>query len=429
MAQPDSNQASSNNASTPPLNSPNFKQKVSAILARAHISKTTLKTAGIGVAVLVIFGAGVMVGNGSIMINQYDSRNGSLPEKLNYTQINQVYQALKSNYDGKLTQTQLMDGLKSGLVHAAGDPYTDYFTPAEAKKFSDQIAGTFSGIGAELGKDVDGNLIVISPINGSPADKAGLKAKDIISQINGASTTGISTDDAVTKIRGKKGTKVTLTIVRNGQEQKITITRDDITLPSVTYKILDNNVGYMQINEFGNDTSKLTLEAAQKFKDSNVKGVVVDMRGDPGGLLDAAVNVSSLWLPSGTKVLDEKRDGKVIQTYSSNGNDLLRGIPTAVLIDGGSASAAEITAGALKDNGAATLIGEKSFGKGSVQQIVNFADGGALKVTIARWYRPNGQNIDKKGINPDKQISISTDDIKNGNDTQKDAAISAVLGQ
>lgn len=422
---PESDQTSINDAS----NVNKTEQPAGKGMAKYHISRTTLKTAGIGLAVLVIFGAGVLVGNGSIMINRYGTQNGQLPSKLNYTTVNQVYQALKANYDGNLSESQLLDGLKGGLVQATGDPYTDYFTPAAAKQFNDQIAGTFSGIGAELGKDADSNLIVISPINGSPADKAGLKAKDIISEINGASTANMSTDDAVNKIRGKKGTKVTLQVIRSGQTQNITITRDDITVPSVTYKILDNNVGYLQINEFGDDTTKLAMQAAQNFKDNNVKGVVLDLRGDPGGLLDAAVSVSSLWLPTGTKILDEKRGDKVIQTYTANGNDLLRGLPTAVLIDDGSASAAEITAGALKDNNAATLIGEKSFGKGSVQEIVNFADGGALKVTIARWYRPNGQNIDKKGITPDKQVSISADNIKNGQDPQKDAAISSVLGQ
>jgi len=422
---PESDQTSINDAS----NVNKTEQPAGKGMAKYHISRTTLKTAGIGLAVLVIFGAGVLVGNGSIMINRYGTQNGQLPSKLNYTTVNQVYQALKANYDGNLSESQLLDGLKGGLVQATGDPYTDYFTPAAAKQFNDQIAGTFSGIGAELGKDADINLIVISPINGSPADKAGLKAKDIISEINGASTANMSTDDAVNKIRGKKGTKVTLQVIRSGQTQNITITRDDITVPSVTYKILDNNVGYLQINEFGDDTTKLAMQAAQNFKDNNVKGVVLDLRGDPGGLLDAAVSVSSLWLPTGTKILDEKRGDKVIQTYTANGNDLLRGLPTAVLIDDGSASAAEITAGALKDNNAATLIGEKSSGKGSVQEIVNFADGGALKVTIARWYRPNGQNIDKKGITPDKQVSISADNIKNGQDPQKDAAISSVLGQ
>jgi carboxyl-terminal processing protease len=422
---PESDQTSINDAS----NVNKTKQPAGKGMAKYHISRTTLKTAGIGLAALVIFGAGVLVGNGSIMINRYGTQNGQLPSKLNYTTVSQVYQALKANYDGNLSESQLLDGLKGGLVQATGDPYTDYFTPTEAKQFNDQIAGTFSGIGAELGKDADSNLIVISPINGSPADKAGLKAKDIISEINGASTANMSTDDAVNKIRGKKGTKVTLQVIRSGQTQNITITRDDITVPSVTYKILDNNVGYLQINEFGDDTTKLAMQAAQNFKDNNVKGVVLDLRGDPGGLLDAAVSVSSLWLPTGTKILDEKRGDKVIQTYTANGNDLLHGLPTAVLIDDGSASAAEITAGALKDNNAATLIGEKSFGKGSVQEIVNFADGGALKVTIARWYRPNGQNIDKKGITPDKQVPISADNIKNGQDPQKDAAISSVLGQ
>lgn len=423
MAQPDSDgNAQKTESST---NKYDWKK----VLKRLKISKKTFQVAGLSVCALVIFGTGVMVGNGSIMLGRYDTQNGALPKNLDYRSVNQVYQALKSNYDGKISESKLLEGLKSGLVQASGDPYTDYFTQTEAKQFSQQIAGTFSGIGAELGKDKDGNLIVIAPINGSPAEKAGLKAKDIIASIDGSATTGMSTDDAVSKIRGKKGTKVALKLIRDGKEQSITITRDNITLPSVTAKILDNNVGYLQISQFGDDTTKLALQAAQNFKDHNVNAVILDLRGDPGGLLDSAVGVSSLWLPTGTKILDEKRDGNVINTYTSNGNDILHGIRTAVLIDSGSASAAEITAGALKDNGAATLIGEKSFGKGSVQQIVDFSDGSALKVTIARWYRPNGENIDKKGITPDKKVSLSDEDAKNGNDTQKNAAIDFVLSQ
>lgn len=393
---------------------------------RVGVTPAAMKRAVYGAAAVAIFGMGVLVGNGTVMLGGYATQTGNLPSRLDYGSVNQLYNALKANYDGKLTQQQLLDGIKSGLAQATGDPYTEYFSPKAAQDFRQQLSGTFSGIGAELGKDDAGNLIVVSPISGSPAERAGLHARDIIASINNASTTGISVDTAVSKIRGPKGTQVTLKLVRGEETPTVTITRDDIKVPSVKSEILDGNIGYLRINQFGDDTADLASKAAKQFKDAGVQGIVLDMRGNPGGLLDAAVSVSSLWLPTGTKVLDEKRGGEVVQTYTANGNDVLHGIRTAVLIDGGSASAAEITAGALRDNDAATLVGEKSFGKGSVQQIQNFADGSELKVTIARWYRPNGQNIDKKGIQPDKKVSISNDDIKNGSDPQKDAALQLV---
>jgi carboxyl-terminal processing protease len=234
----------------------------------------------------------------------------------------------------------------------------------------------------------------------------------------------MSTEDAVAKIRGPKDTEVKLRVLRDKKEDlNFTITRDDIKIPSVKSEILAGNVGYMQINQFGDDTADLARQAAQEFKDKNVNGVILDLRGNPGGLLDAAVDVSSLWLPEGTTILQEKRGGVVVSTSYAKGGDTLHGIKTAVLIDAGSASASEITAGALKDNNAATLFGVKSFGKGSVQQIQRLPGGAELKVTIARWYRPNGQNIDKKGISADHEVKMTDDDYKNKRDPQKDAAI------
>ncbi|HSW99030.1 MAG TPA: S41 family peptidase [Candidatus Saccharimonadales bacterium] len=387
-----------------------------------------MKYGGITVAavavVVGIFSLGVAVGDGRVSFSKLSNENASLPATLDYSTVTQVYNSLRTNYDGKLDTTKLLDGMKAGLVQAAGDPYTEYFNAGGTKDFNDQLSGTFSGIGAELGQDAQGNLQVVSPIDGTPAANAGLKAQDIIAEIDGRSTSGMSIDEAVSKIRGQKGTKVTLKVIRNKTDTlTLTITRDDIKVPSVTSKILDNNIGYIKINQFGADTSGLAEKAAQDFKDKNVKGVVLDMRGNPGGLLDAAVNVSSLWLPGGKTILQEKRGGEVVSTETSTGNDILNGIPTAVLIDEGSASASEITAGALHDNGVATLFGVKSYGKGSVQQVISLPNNTEMKVTIARWYRPNGQNIDKKGITPDNVVAISADDVKAGNDPQKDAAV------
>jgi carboxyl-terminal processing protease len=381
------------------------------------------KRLAMAVVAVIIFGAGIAVGNSDISWNQPNSVSGNLPRKLNYTSVNQVYQSLKDNYDGKLTETQLEDGLKHGLAASTNDPYTVYFTPKEARDFNNELNNSFSGIGAQLGQDSDKNLEVIAPIAGLPADKAGLKAGDLITSINGANTSGMSVDDAVSRIRGKKGTKVTLQVVRDkSQTLNFTITRDDITLPSVKTKILDGNIGYMQISTFSNDTTSLAQKAADDFQGKHVKGIVLDLRDDPGGLLDAAVHVSSLWLPEGQNLLQEKRGSTVVNSYSALGGDELHGIPTVVLINNGSASASEITAGALHDNKAAVVYGEKSYGKGVVQQLINFKDGSQLKVTVASWHRPDGQNINHKGITPDKTVKISDADAKAGNDTQLQAA-------
>ncbi len=388
------------------------------------MGKKVLRSAFNVVILLAIFTVGLNVGNGTIDLKDPQNQaSKSLPEKLDYTEVNQVYKSLKENYDGKLTEDQLEDGLKHGLATSTNDPYTTYFTAKEAKEFSDQLNNSFSGIGAQLGQDKDKNLEVIAPIAGLPAEKAGVKAKDIISHINGESTSGMSVDDAVSKIRGKAGTTVTLKIVRNKAEVlTLKITREDINLPSVTTKTLDGNIGYIQISTYANDTTKLTKEAADKFKAAGVKGIILDLRNNPGGLLDAAVNVSSLWLPQGKSILQEKTGNTVIQRYTALGGNVLNGIPTAVLINDGSASASEITAGALSDHDAAYLIGEKTYGKGVVQQLVNFRDGSQLKVTVASWYRPNGQNINKKGIKPDKEVKISDAEAKAGTDTQLLAA-------
>ncbi len=381
-----------------------------------------LAKSGIGLAALfVVFGLGVNVGNGRISFGSHGGQTG-LPAQLDYSSVNQVYQALKDNYNGKLTAQQMTDGLKHGLAEATNDPYTEYFTAAQAKTFNGQLNNSFSGVGAELGQDGDKNLIVIAPISGFPADKAGLKAQDIITSINGTSTTGMSVDEAVTKIRGPKGTKVTLGVVRaKSQTLTIEIMRDTIKIPSVTTKTLDGNIGYLRISTFSNDTADLARKAADKFKQQGVKGVILDLRDNPGGLLDAAVDVSSLWIPQGKLIVQEKgTTGDV--THAASGDDALNSVPTVVLVNAGSASASEITAGALHDNKVATILGEKSYGKGVVQQLLDLRGGAQLKVTVASWYRPNGQNINHRGITPDQTVKLTDTDAAAGNDTQLRAA-------
>jgi carboxyl-terminal processing protease len=325
------------------------------------------KILAVFLVVLVTFVSGVAVGRGNLNIfgGKSIAVNSSLSNQLDYSSVNQVYRILNKDFDGKLDQKKLIEGLKTGMVEASGDPYTEYFNPSDAKDFNNQLTGSITGIGAELGSNDQNNIVIVSPLDGYPAAKAGLKPKDIVAAINGQTTQGMSIDAAVKKIRGNAGTSVTLTIVRGSAKPfDVAITREKITVPSVKSEIV-NNIGYMKINQFTADTASLAKKAAQDFKDKNVKGVVVDLRGDPGGYLKAAVQVSSLWLDDGKTVVQERRGQTVVGTEQATGDNILKGIPTVVLIDEGSASASEITAGALHDSGAATLVGTKSFGKGS----------------------------------------------------------------
>jgi carboxyl-terminal processing protease len=373
---------------------------------------------------VIIFGLGVNVGNGQIALNRTHSVSGDLPDNLDYASVEAIYDKLRTEYDGKLDQNTLMDGLKQGLAQATGDPFTEFFNAKDAKAFDEELNGSFTGIGAELGKNTDNNIEIIAPIAGFPAEKAGLKSKDVIAEIGDESAANLSVSDAVKKIRGEAGTKVKLTVIRNKTESlDFEITRAVINIPSVKEEITADNIGILTISRFGPDTASLARAAAEKFKAANVKGVVLDLRGDPGGLLDAAESVSSLWLDSSQTVLLEKRDDVVVKTFRAEGNPVLKGVKTVVLIDGGSASASEITAGALRDNNAATLIGVKTYGKGSVQQLLRLNDGGMLKVTSAHWFTPSGKGINKIGIEPDQKVERTDEDFKNNRDPQKDTAL------
>ncbi len=388
-------------------------------------AKTILKT-GFNVAVLlIVFGVGIGVGQGKIVFGPdavYRRSVSNSPEKIDTAGVQEVYKMLRQSFDGNLDTNQLEDGMKEGLVKAAGDPYTEFLNANDSKQFNEQLSGSFEGIGAELSKDGN-NIVIVSPIAGYPAEKAGLKPKDILVQINGEDATDLTVTEAVNKIRGPKGTTVKLKVARDGQPLDFTITRETITLPSVEYKMEAGGVGVITISRFGEDTVELATKAATDLKAQGAKSIVLDLRGNPGGLLESAVDVSSLWLDKGATVLQEKRDNTVIRTYYADGNNILKGVPTVVLIDDGSASASEITAGALKDNKAATLMGVKSYGKGSVQEIRKLMGGGTLKVTVARWFTPGGRNIDKQGIEPDTKVEITDENIKAKQDTQKDAAL------
>lgn len=374
-------------------------------------------------AILIAFVAGNRFQTiGDYFFAPYTNKgNQALSQNLDFSSVENVYDLLKQKYDGKLDMAKLQDGLNKGLVEATGDPYTAYLNKDEAKEFQDDLNGTFSGIGAELGKRND-KLVVIAPIEDSPAKKAGIRAGDEIIKINNEDAAGLSVDAAVNKIRGEVGTEVKLGLIRGDAPVEVAIIRAQISVPSVKSEILEGNIGYLQITRFSDDTADLAAKAAQDFKAKNVRGVVLDVRNDGGGLLNAAVSVAGLWLDNKV-VVEEKQGKKTTGALRTGNNPPLAGIPTTMLINEGSASASEILAGALHDHGIAKLIGKKTFGKGSVQELVDLPSGGKLKVTVARWYTPNGKNIDKEGIKPDIEVELTDADFNADRDPQKDRAI------
>ncbi|HEY1041908.1 MAG TPA: S41 family peptidase [Candidatus Paceibacterota bacterium] len=313
-------------------------------------------------------------------------------------------------------------GAIQGLAASYGDPYTVFMPPNEAKQFKDDISGNFEGVGMEVGVK-DGVLTVISPLKGTPAERAGLRSGDAILTIDGTSTDGLSTDQAVKLIRGKKGTTVVFNILREGSVSEISVVRDTIAVPTIETS-QESGVFIISFYSFTANSTQLFSKAMAEFRASGSKLLLIDLRGNPGGYLEAAVTISSHFLPKGAVVVTEDFKGKQENVvHRSRG---IGGLPedtkVAILIDQGSASASEIMAGALQDGDAATLIGAKSFGKGSVQELVEI-NGGALKVTIARWLTPAGQSISDGGLTPDIEVKRTREDAEAERDPQKARAI------
>ncbi len=335
------------------------------------------------------------------------------------------WQLMKGEYlRGSDTKDQnLVYGALEGMVRSAGDPYTVFFPPVESKKFEQDVAGNFGGIGAEIGIK-DDQLIVIAPLKGSPAELAGLRAQDKILKIGDKTTERIRVDDAVTLIRGEIGTKVILTIFRNGLDKvkEITITRQTIQIPTIDYKMLDGNVGYIRIKNFNENAPKLFFEASKDLLNTGVAGMIIDVRDDPGGFLEVAVNLTGWFIEKGDIVAIEESRLAPQKTFRAYGNAIFKPVPIVVLVNGGTASASEIMAGALRDNLDAKLVGEKTFGKGTVQELKHLRDGSSIKLTIAHWLTPNGTLIDKEGLKPDYEVKITEENIKDKKDTQLDKA-------
>lgn len=341
--------------------------------------------------------------------------------QIDLSSVEDTYRQLAANFDGTLDTQKLIEGANEGLVNAAGDRFTVYLSGKEAKAFSDDLEGKVgAGIGAEIAvRNGEPTISQILPDN--PAGNAGIRADDIISKVNGTSTHGWTATKTADAIRGKAGTTVKLEIKRADGLHEYSLTRAVINNPSVTSHI-SNGIGVMQISRFDDQTGALAQAAAQKFKAQHVHGVVVDLRDNGGGYVDAAQQVASIWLNNQTVVV-EKTDGKVTSTVTSDNDPILGSVPTVILVNANTASASEIVSSALRDHHKATLVGEQTYGKGTMQEIVQMKGGSELKVTIAHWYTPNGKTINGKGLTPDKKVSLSEKDFSAGRDPQMDAAL------
>ncbi|MES2668604.1 MAG: S41 family peptidase [Patescibacteria group bacterium] len=399
-------------------------------------SFSMLAKVGVGLALMLAIGfaGGVSVGassRGDLFSNLPllgDGLDATPDSDADLTDFWKAWNALDSRFVQSNATSSLPSaeskiwGAIQGLANAYGDPYTVFLPPVEAKQFQDDIRGDFQGVGMEVGVK-DGVLTVIAPLKGTPAERAGLRPGDMIIAIDTTSTDGLSTDEAVKLIRGEKGTTVTFTIIRDGAASKIPVVRDTITVPTIETEQVDG-VFVISFYSFTANSSQLFAAAIRDFRASGTNKLVIDLRSNPGGYLEAAVAIAGHFLPKGAAVVTEDYKGKQENTvHRSKGiGGLPEGTTVAVLIDQGSASASEILAGALQDEGKATLIGTRSFGKGSVQELVDI-NGGALKVTIARWLTPSGRSISEGGLTPDIEVLYTPEDREAERDPQKDRAI------
>jgi carboxyl-terminal processing protease len=342
----------------------------------------------------------------------------------------QAWDLLKSAHlDGEnLNDKDLIYGAISGLVGATKDPHTVFLAPDDSKKFEEDIQGEFGGIGAELSVK-DGFVVVVAPLEDTPASRIGIKAGDKILEINGEPVLNADVNEAVKKIRGEPGTDVTLTILSNGDEKthEVTITRDIISIPTLNWEIKDNDIAYIELYSFNENAPFLFYKAALAIMlDKDIKGIVLDLRNNPGGYLEVAVNLAGWFLEDNTLVVSEQtKDGLGIG-FNASGTGAFKDVPVVVLVNKGSASASEILAGALRDNRGVMLVGEKTFGKGTVQQMAGLKDGSQIKITIAKWVLPDGGTIDQTGLVPDIEVKISDTDAEAGIDTQLNRAIEEI---
>ena len=400
------------------------------------INKNILRKAGLTAIVVIlisgIFVGGFYLGRGGRKNTLFDQHvlayspdatssvaGDSSADTLDFNLYWEVWNDLKTSYvdKNKVKDQDLFYGSLKGLAQATGDPYTVFMDPQEAKDFANDLAGTFEGIGAEVGVRND-IITVIAPLDGLPAQKAGLRAGDKIYAVDGKSTIGMTVDEVVKEIRGPKDTKVTLTIIRGSDKPKdLVITRSTIVVKSVKTEMRPDGIFVIRVSSFNNDTADLFNQAVATALLKNPKGIILDLRNNPGGYLETAISMASEWIEAGPVVAEEMNDNQRNE-YPSNGQARLKSFPTVVLVNGGSASASEIVAGALRDYKKATLVGETTFGKGSVQTLTDLTGGAALKVTVAKWLTPAGDFINEKGINPNIEVKMTAADLDKNLDPQ-----------
>jgi carboxyl-terminal processing protease len=328
-------------------------------------------------------------------------------------------------YQQPVSDTLLVQGAIKGMLESLQDAHTGYMPPVQFNLATSDIQGQLEGIGAEVDSR-DGELTIVSPLPDSPAERAGLQPGDVILTVNGREVTGMPLLDAVMLVRGPAGTTVHLEVRREGQDQLLEydLVRAKITLASVTSRMLEDNYAYVRISTFGDRTTEELKEALKKLLDQNPKGLILDLRGNPGGNLYTALDVASQFIHSGPIMIEEWGDGRR-KTFNADGGGLATDIPLTVLIDQGSASASEIVAGAIQDQGRGTLVGETSFGKGTVQDWHALDEGhnGGVRITIARWLTPNGRWVHETGLTPDVAATRNVEDVQAGRDPQLQAAL------
>ncbi|MEN9557895.1 MAG: hypothetical protein RL141_264 [Candidatus Parcubacteria bacterium] len=353
---------------------------------------------------------------------------------LDVDQLWDVWRDLKAGfYSQPVDDRTLLYGAIHGMTASLGDPYTLFFEPKEAEEFTQELEGKFSGIGAEIGKKND-QLQVVAPLPDSPAERAGVRARDLILQINGEESLAMPVEEAVSKIRGEKGTSVSLQLGRMITDAEgvsrlepvdVTIVRDLIVVQSVVWSLKEPQVALVEIHSFNQDIEAPFRKAIDEALAKGARGIVLDLRNNPGGYLDQAVAVAGEWMPDDVVVMQRER-GEITERYTGMGRGSLTGVKTVVLVNEGSASASEIVAGALQDAGAATIVGATTFGKGSVQDYLEYPDGSALKVTIAEWLTPNGRSIHTEGIQPDVAVELTPEDFDAERDPQLEKALELI---
>ena len=343
-------------------------------------------------------------------------------ERIDFSNVEKTYQALASNFDGEIDKQKIIDGASKGLVEAVGDKYTEYMTSKEAEEFNKSLIGDVgTGIGVELAKD--GNSVkVVRVLAKNPAESAGILAGDVISKVNGEDVSKENTSEISKKIRGDAGTTVKIGVVRGNEKKEFSVTRAKIENPSVELTKKDG-VATLSIYRFDSETGVLAKKYAEEIKNEGISKVILDLRGNGGGYVQAAKTVASLWLEKNALIVSEKTGSKTVEEIRATGDNPLKGIKTVILLDGSSASASEIVAGALKEHKAAQIVGEKSYGKGSVQTTIDMPNGALLKVTIAKWFTPGGKNISNNGISPDVKVSAPKGESYLLNDIQKNKAL------